>query len=260
MKKQIKTMTTVFAGLGLTLGLIFTSCKKDMNTTPNNTTNNTSTPPADGSLTNATQFYGIFTCGSYTSIQVGGSPYTYYGGAAYFTSSAQAFMNSTSSVKVNKVYLNADTLTYTPILSYYTDYNYPNMASATWSVNGANGIGTFSMTHSVASPSFVVASILPDSISLSTGFSATISNVSNFTGAYFKVFASINTTLGTTEKALIAGNNVITVTPADLASLPTSPNGVISINLENKQGIIYSSKAYSFSREAQYNKKIKIKP
>jgi hypothetical protein len=59
---------------------------------------------------------------------------------------------------------------------------------------------------------------------------------------------------------LIAGNNVITVTPADLASLPTSTNGVISINLENKQGIIYSSKAYSFSREAQYNKKIKIKP
>lgn len=217
------------------------------------------TPAADGTPSSATQFYGIFTTGTYTSVQIGQTPSSYPSARAYFSNMATPGVYMASAVRVNAVYLNNDSLTYNTSYKYFTNFNLVNLASETWSVNGANGIGTFSFTNNAVDPGFTGANTLPDSVSLSTGFSININNVTNATDGMVSIFDA----LGGTCKYSVAlnnGNNAITITAANLSSANTSTNGVISIALTNKKAFVFSSKDYQFIREAQYNKHIKIKP
>jgi len=238
---------------------LIVSCKKK-DDAPAPVTPAPSGPPADGSPSNATQFYGIFTSGNYMSMVGGGPPITSVMARAYFSNQAIAYMYSASSIKVNNVYLNNDSLAYNPVSKYYLP-SYPvNLATETWSVNGANGIGSFNFTNNALQPSCSGYSNLPDSISKSVGFTVNINNVTNFTYGSLLVFDGTGNISGYYSVQLNAGDNVINVTPTNLSSVSTTTNGYMTIVLTNKSAYVFSGKDFQFCRESQYTKYIKIKP
>lgn len=242
--------------------LVLVSCKKEEKQPANN---NTNTGGGGGGGTylvpsNATAFSGIFTTGNYVgSTIVGTTTYTFNSimARAYFSSSPQSYINSGTAVTVNKVYLNGDSLSYSTSSQYYNSSGTVNIASETWSVNGANGIGTFSMTHNITTPSASGYLNFPDSISISTGFSVSINNVANAKVANLLLSDGVG---GFHVKTLQTGNNSVTVTPSNLSSLSTSTVGYIALLLSNSKAYVFSNKDYEFNREYQYTKSIKIKP
>lgn len=249
--------------LGFILILVATifmlSCKKD-NTTPAPVNNTPYTPPADGSTSNATSFSGIFTTGSYTTDIPNNTVFSNESARVYFSNSPTPYMSSATAVSVNKVYLNADTLMYNAVGKQYSGYYPVNLATETWSVNGANGIASFSISISATTPGFTFSNALPDSISRANGFTVTINNVTNAEKASIMVFDGTNSMNGSVSKNLNTGNNTIVFSGTDLANLITTSTGYIAIVLSNDQVFYFSGKDYQFLREAQYNKHIKIKP
>lgn len=237
------------------------SCKKD-DTKPATPASNTPyTPPADGSPSQASQFYGIFRMGEYTTA-TSTSTYVNIMGSAYFSNQPVSSMYSASSVKVAKVYLNSDSLTYSSTYKYYNLYSIANLASETWSVNGANGISSFTFANAGAvTPTCTGLNNVQDSISISTGFTVNVNNVSNFTTGSIILFDGTGNANGYYATVLSAGNNAIVVSPANLASLtPGNANAKFAIVLSNDKAFIFGGKDFKFSREAQYTKDIKIKP
>ncbi len=254
-------MKIKLAILLLVVGLIIISCKKEDKQPAPTTTNTTG---GSGSnyypASSATVFSGIFTTGNYVgSTIVGSTTYTFDANdaRAYFSNSPQQYINTTTAVTVNKVYLNGDSLSYNSSYKYYTSINSVSLVSETWSVSGANGIGTFSITNNFITPSATGYLALPDSISLSSGFTVTINNVSNASSA--SIFLSDGGT-GFYTANLQSGNNTLTITPANLSGVSTTTNGNLALLLSSKKAYTISSKDYQFNREFQFNKSVKIKP
>jgi hypothetical protein len=239
--------------------LVLVSCKKEEKQ-PSNSNTNTGGGGTYLIPSSATAFSGIFTTGNYVgSTIVGSTTYTFNSilARAYFSSAPQAYMNSGTAVTVNSVYLNSDSLAYSTTSQYYNSSGTVNIASETWSVNGANGIGTFTMTHNITTPSASGYLNFPDSISISTGFSVSINNVANAKVANLLLSDGVG---GFHVKTLQTGNNSVTVTPNDLSVISTSTVGYIALLLTNKKAYVFSNKDYEFNREYQYTKSIKIKP
>jgi len=251
MKKIILAMACISV-------IIFASCKKDK-TEPAPVNNTPSTPAADGSVSYATQFYGIFTTFQNTTV-ISPTTFTSLSANAYFSNQATPYSNSASAVKVAGVYLNGDSLSYNTTYSNYSIYNNVSFATETWSVNGANGIGNFSFTNNAVTPSCTGYSTIADSISKAVGFTVSLNNVSNITSASLIVFDGTGNPNSTYSQPIVIGKNVLTVTGANLSAMATSTNGIIAVVLSNKKAFVFSGKDYQFSREAQYSKHIKIKP
>lgn len=251
MKKSISIL--------IILILFGSSCKKKAGP-PEPVPPSSGLPSADGSTSNATQFYGIFTTGNYTTVPIGGSAFTTTNARAYFSNQPVAYMYLASSVMVNKIFLNNDSLSYNTSYKYYVP-NYPvNLATETWSVNGANGIGSFSYANNILEPTCSGLNTLPDSISKGTGFTVNINNIINSSYGSLIVFDGTGSTSGIYSTPLNLGNNAITVSSTNLSALSTTTNGNIAIVLSNKRAVIFSNKDFQFSRESQYNKHIKIRP
>lgn len=237
----------------------FAACKKDKTTPSNTTSNNTGTPPADGTQSNATTFNGIFTTGSY-STDIPNNPISSSKSArAYFSNTPMQYMNQTTAVSVNKVYLNNDSLWYNSTGKYYNSMWPVNLATETWSVNGANGIASFSISVNSIDPSFVLGNPFPDSISVSAGFTVNVNNVTNAKYAYVSILDGTNNTNGFVNKTINTGNNTIVFSASELNALTLTNTGYLFVVLSNDQAFYFSSKSYQFVREIQYNKHIKIK-
>lgn len=234
---------------------VFVSCKKK-DTTPEPAP---VAPVADGTPSSATKFNGIFTMGIYYTMMSSTSTNTSVSARAYFSDQRTEYINSSSAVKVDKVYLNGDTLSYSSFDKYYNLYNTVSLATETWSVIGANGIATFSFSPGLVTPSCTGAETMLDSISKSTGFSININNVSAVSEGRFMIFDDTGNITGSVIKSLSPGNNAITVTAAELAPLGLTSSGFMVVSLVNKKAFIFSSKDYQFTREYQFTKVIKIK-
>jgi len=239
----------------------FSSCKKK-ETQPAQTTNTGGGGTTGGSTpipSNATQFYGLFRSGVYTSISPGLPATSYTNASAYFSNQPVVAMYPASAVTVSKVFINGDSLNYNPTQKYYMAYSQVNLASETWSINGMNGIGSFSYTTNAITPSCGDLSMLPDSISKSSTFTLAINNISNSSMGSLIIYDGTGSMNGYYSTILNQGNNTVTVTPANLSSLATTTSGNIIVVLSNKKGVYFSGKDYQFSREYQYFKYIKIK-
>lgn len=253
-------MNKLFILILIISSTVFFSCKKDK-TEPAPVTNTPIAPPADGSPSSATQFSGIFTSGNYntiTSNTVAATPYAM--AKAYFTNQPTPYIYTATSVMVNKVYLNGDTVGYNATYKYYFVSSMVNLATETWSVNGANGIGSFSVNINAVNPGIDLPYNFPDSVSKSVGFTMVVNNVTNAAKANLFVHDGTNSVNGSVSKMMVNGNNTITFSPADLANLTVTNNGFIFIVLNNSKAFVYSGKDFQFNREAQYTKYIKIKP
>jgi hypothetical protein len=246
----------------LVAGTIIFSCKKE-DKQPASTANTGGGGGGGGNNptpSSATTFFGIFTTGSYTTVMSStATPFSNESARAYFSNQSTQYSNSSTAVTVNKVFLNGDSLNYNSSLKYYTDYFNVSLATESWSVNGANGIGTFTIDITTITPS--AASInFQDSISISAGFSIVVNNVSNITKGYLLVLDGTNTVNGFVSKTLNTGNNTITFSAADLANLTPTQSGYLALSLTNAKAYSISGKDYQFNREAQCSMHIKIKP
>lgn len=246
----------------LLLSIIFLgsySCKKK-DTTPAPTNNSSNTPVADGSPSNATQFNGIFTTGTYSSIASGTLPaYVVNSARVYFSSQPVSYVTYPTAVQVGKVYLNGDTLGYSSSYKEYINVLPVNLASETWSVNGANGIGTFTINVNPTTPSIGSAVNFPDSVSISSGFSLVVNNVSNTTKAQVVLYDGTSSANNTVSKTISNGNNSVSFSAAELSNLAITNNASLLVILNNNKAFVFSSKDYQFNREIQISKTIKIK-
>lgn len=233
------------------------SCKKDDKSPATSTTN--TAPPVDGTPSNATTFNGIFTCGSYTTSFTNNPPYVNENAYVYFSNTATQHMNSVTGIPVGKVYINNDTLTYSSSYKYYNSYNPVNLATETWSVVGANGIGSFSISINAITPACSPIAV-PDSISKSSGFSVNINNVTNIEKASVMVLDGSSTITGFVSKNLSIGNNTVNFSSSELNLLATTNSAYFVIILSSDKAYYFSGKSYQFVREAQLTKEIKIKP
>lgn len=237
------------------------SCKKE-DKQPNTSTSTGSGGGGGNNPTpsSATTFFGIFTTGSYATIfSSTDTPTPSQSARAYFSNQSMQYSNISTAVTVNKVYLNDDSLNYNSSLKYYTDYFNVNLSTETWSVNGANGIGTFSINISTTTPSASPISF-QDSVSISTGFSVVVNNVSSITRGNLIVLDGTNTSNGFVSKTLNAGNNTITFSAADLANLTPTQSGYLVLALTNAKAYLILGKDYQFNKEAQRSMHFKIKP
>lgn len=239
------------------ISIVLFSCKKE-DKTPNNNTGNT-IPITDGSISNEATHTGILTSGSYTTIMMNNTPIVSERAKAYFSSTPTQFMNSTTAIQVSKVFFNGDTLSYSSIMKYYDSYTPVNLSTETWSVVGANNIGSFSTSINAVTPGFDAVSI-PDSVSKGSGFSVNINNVANTEKANVFLMDGTNTITGFVTKNLLNGNNNVTFSPSELNLLTTTNNGYFAIVLSSDKAFYFSGKSFQFVREAQYSKEIKIKP
>lgn len=248
--------------LVLLAGMIVMSCKKEEKAP---TTTNTGGGGGGGgnnpTPSSASVFYGIFTTGNYSSIISNTAiPFVSSSARAYFSSQPTQYSNNTTAVTVVNVGLNGDTLNYNSSYKYYVTSSSINLATETWSVNGANGIGTFSINISTSNPTVGSLSNLPDSVSISSGFSVAINSVANAGKAYFIILDGSNTVNGSVTKILSAGNNNVNFSASDLIDLTPTSTGYLVVALANSKAYLISGKDYQFNREAQFTKHIKIKP
>lgn len=236
--------------------LVFSSCKKE-----NNAPAPTNTNPINNSNS---LFYGVLTTGTSTNGVSGYTETTISQYAnAYFSSSATQYMIPATAVQVGSVYLNNDTLSYMSSIGLYMYIPYTplNFASATWSVNGANGIPSFTYANTNSYPSFDTAT-LPDTISKSLGFTVNVNNVSNnFTSATFVVSDGTGLLAGIYTASLQSGNNTVAVTSANLTNFSTSASmNVIEITLQKDIVVNISGKNFKFINQTQQTKEIVIVP
>ena len=263
-------MKNLFFTFFIIAALIFSCKKKDE--TPSTSTNSNGTPVTTGGTTtgstptptNATSYYGFFTTGTYTS-SIGSSSFASVNANAYFSNTAISYITTSSSVKVNKVELNGDSLIYinstNPSSSnLYVQQNTPNLTTENWSIIGANSIPSFTYNNSALSPSCSNLNILQDSISKSAGFSITLNNVTNITSANVLLYNLGGGALPI-SKIITAGNNTINFTAGELSAFPTGTmSTLLAIIMENAHGVSVSGKSFKFSRAVQYSKYIKVNP
>jgi hypothetical protein len=109
--------------------------------------------------------------------------------------------------------------------NFYLNYLPVNSASETWSVNGANGISSFTFANSALIPTASNYSTIPAIINKGSGFTLNINNVANISNAELIVFDGTSSSTFMITFPMHAGNNVITVTSAHLSALSTAPMG-----------------------------------
>jgi hypothetical protein len=260
-------MKTKLLVMVLFAGLIILSCKKeDKQPAP---TNNTGGGGGGGGGNNypassASVFSGIFTTGRYVGSFTSGTTTVNFDinqASAYFSNTPMQYVNSSTAVKVSTVALNGDSLWYNSSSKYYLSNSTSSagigLASEAWSVTGANGIATFSVSNNFVTPSATGYTALPSTINKSSTYVFNINNVANSTSSEFLISDGAS---GIYFKTLQSGNNTFTVSPSDLSSLATTTMGSMALILSNKKAYVISGKDYQFNREFQYNNTIQINP
>lgn len=215
-------------------------------------------PPADGSISVATSFYGVFTTGVYATQVAPGIIYQSINCRAWVGNQPSQEMNTNYSVKAGRITLNGDSLLYNSSSKYYQqNFSVPvNLDTEIWNVQGGNGISAFTHSNSVATPSFTGEENLPDSVSKSAGVTILINDVSSTS---YAVIYLMDDASRAARFQLKPGNNILTFSPQQLSFLKTTNNGEIYILLQNTMAYVYGSKDFQFQRENQFTKKLKIK-
>jgi hypothetical protein len=237
---------------------IFSSCKKK-EPAPEVSNTGTNTPYSTYTPSNATLFHGIFASSTYTQI-TGATIYTSKYTGAFFSNTPETGFNAQTGLQAGKVTVNNQELIYDGQLKNYRAIPPVDLKAQIWEVDGGNGIPAIKYMSINNTPDCADFNAIPDSISLSAGFTIDLNGVVNVTTGYIAIADGGTTSLGQVFKGVTIGNNTIAFTPAELSALQTTNYGFMMIGLENVQTINISGKDLKFSKEQTYSKYIKIKP
>jgi hypothetical protein len=229
------------------------SCKKKDTATKEEPT---PTPPA--ATPTATAFSGIFSSGTNTN-SVSGLVYTLTSANAYFSSKTVSTIDQTSSIRMSRVSLNNDSLTFSSVNQQYIATNTINLASESWVVAGANGIPSFTYINTNPHPSFDLVGGVPNTISKSAGVTFNFNNVSNISSNGFMTLTDgSGTTKGTFFTSIKSGNNSIIISPTILSAMITTTNALVNIYVSNSKVANISGKDFQFNHTASILKNISI--
>jgi hypothetical protein len=132
-----------------------------------------------------------------------------------------------------------------------------DLSTDTWVVNDTNGIMTFTYTNKTPFPSVKDTKVLPDVASSTVACSFKIESVSNFDIAYFSI---TNGGTVTVSFPLTAGDNQITISPAQLQSIGTGTASTIGLYLSNTTVKSFFGKNYQFSKQVHFSKPFRVQP
>jgi hypothetical protein len=256
LKNKIKVNVSAIAVV-LFVFVLGTSCKKKSESAP---------PPANNpiinspySVSSSTVFSGFFTTVSRVEVNGQYVHITNYSGAQFFTAPISA-PHFDSCVKVSNVILNGATSVYDTLFKNYNSSS-TNFQTQVWQVIGLGNMPSFNFRNDVT-PSCDNFNVIPDSVSKSTGFTFSITGVTNVTtsGYEFQLYEGSNILIDLI-KPIYNGNNIITITPAELANVNLSGEGLnIYISLVNVQDLNFYGTDFRFSKGNQFSKRVKICP
>lgn len=257
-KIKVNVNAIAFALVILALG---SSCKKKNESAPPQVSNPVINSPY--SVSTASVFSGFLN--TFTLTEFVGSINTYSANhsEALFYSSPISTPVYNMGIKINSLLHSYQFMGYDTTWKSYRDQNSTNLNSELWQVSGSNGIPSFNFWNN-ATPSCNNFNVTPDSISKSTGFTFSITGVTNVTpsGFEFELYDGVDVNLDI-KKPVINGDNVITITPTELSNLNLSSGGIygnVSISLENIQNLNFYGKDFQFRKRNMFSKRIKICP
>jgi hypothetical protein len=204
--------------------------------------------------------YGFLTMTTYHDL-TRDTPFSYVSTNAFFTSIPDFQMNGNAIVTVDSVCLNQQSLK--PIKDangghmYYQndDVSWPSQQE--WSIYGANGIPTFTVSADVKNPT-ADFSLVPDNMSKSLIKAFKIKRVANITGGSVTIF-SREQSGGNVSVILREGSNEICF-PEEQLKLISSGKATVFITLENTLTKTFGNKNFAFSKKLQFEKKITLNP
>jgi hypothetical protein len=252
---MLKGGTTII----LLAGCLVMACKKEEQQPVVNPASN-SFRSSPYTITDATEFYGIFASSSFTMLY-GNSTYKGDYSSAYFSNAPSTSFNMPTAVKVNEVSLNSEVMKWDTDLLFYRASTPSGLEKEVWRVSGANGIPSFNFTSYNNAPNCSSFDIFPDSISKSAGFTVIIKGVVNITPTGYELSISdgSNSSLGNVSKPIYNGDNVITFSPAELMKLNLTNGASIGFSLENVQSLNFYGKNFKFIKVRSFSKSIIIK-
>ncbi len=204
----------------------------------------------------ATSFNGFLTVTNST-VNFAGLGISSTAASAFFSSQPVSTATGTG-LTVQSVFLNGDSLISAGTGNYSRITGSPGVA--TWSVNGANGIPSFTYTNNNPMPSGSDLNAVPVVISKAAGFQFSINNVQNMHTGNFVMTDGSGNLAGTIIMQLKAGNNAINFSSSQLSGMNTGTTGIVMITLENATGVNLGGKNFSFRKSVQLMKQIEIKP
>jgi hypothetical protein len=236
--------------------VIFSCRKKEKEATP---ATQTPIPDSPYSISTATLYSGIFISQTNTTVSSPTNITVTNGSLAFFSDSLVPYRNTVSSITVTNVSDNNNALTFDPIYVCYMTNILASLKNEVWQVDGTNGIPSFKYTNDSNTPDCSSFNNIPDSISISAGYTFSINNVVNsLSGASY---ISVGTVFQFfIDKPLNNGNNIITYTTADLGGLTPNSIGLASILLENRKVVTIYGTDFQFVRINRFSKAIKILP
>lgn len=129
--------------------------------------------------------------------------------------------------------------------------------NSVWSINGSSQVVAFNHTYTPIYPRFIGNNFLPDSFSLSTGF--TINFGSSISSNNDTILLSI--TLDDVIKKILPGQTSCVITPSDLSGVSANNSGNIRLRFSNVSSVNYNNRIYVISNILTHSKYgIKIKP
>lgn len=235
--------------------LVLTSCEKKEQEFPidPDTGCTTCTP------SNASTFIGFLKAGSYTTAATAVSPTIVTSAQAFFANTPVAMPSAANATTVNAVLFNNDSLVYMGAPKYYSSVLPVSLVNQKWDVKGAGGITDFSFKFLKSAPTFTYLSSFPDTVRKSVGFAIVIHQLENISAASLFISDGLSTP-SVFSLGVDAGSDTLYFTNENLSSLNTSTVAIISLILENAQGVKIDNQDFKFSKEAIFTKRVSIRP
>lgn len=162
-------------------------------------------------------------------------------------------------------YANAGSINYNgvTIANYFNEYQDTTFTinihqpNSVWNIGGSSMITAFSHTFNPSFPTFTGNSFLPDSFSISTGFTINFGNsIANITDTVLLCITDNDVV-----KKIAPNQTSCNITPTDLLNVSINNGGNIKLQLTNKTTVVYNNKKYYVYNNVWHTKYgIKIKP
>jgi hypothetical protein len=227
-------------------------------TTGGTTTGGTTTGGTTGTPTSsATKFHGILTVTSAT-LATGAQNMTAKTGSAFFTGVPANFPQGPDGIRVKKVSLNGDSLTFFDSTNDYQSGGFTNMSGSKWEVEGNTSIPSFTFDAGFGEPACTNIHLLPKIISKAAGINLTLTVTNIKTGSIIITdnSGSIN---GTFVLQLVNGTNNVTITAGQMNGFIKTTNATLMLQLENNSNHLIGGKDFSFRKSLFVMNQVEIK-
>jgi hypothetical protein len=230
--------------LNFILILITLSCKK-----------NNSNPYTGSSGSNSTGgYYAILTTAKMQSLFSGTLTASFNSVGAYFSSTPATSTNPSTAVTVNQVSLNGTVLKYST--SSYSDTTFSiTYPPINWTVNGANGIPTFTFTNTNPMPAFTGYSSWPDTIYRNQNATVQMAGVS---GADLITVIITDQTHSVLQQMSLTGTSV-NFSSSQLSGLTATNSGALVVALDKSNAQNINGKPMNFLNAYQLTKAVVLK-